>query len=175
MVWCMTIHTCCWWKWTFPCIMSRLLTIVKYHWSSISSKTSSCSSSTFVACPIPSWCTILRHLIILHDIVLRLSCVVLWLYNIIWLLRNIILLLRSVVWRWNLTKMRCGLPSHHFYLHFICIWCPFSHHLHGSAIFVVVAHWLAKGEMGALWDCLVFLHCRIVIRVVAQFLADFAP
>jgi hypothetical protein len=106
MVRCATIHTRCWWKWTFPCIMSRLLAIMTYHWSSTSSKTSSHSSSTSVACSISSQRVILRCLIILCGIVLRLCCIVLWFCGIIWLLCSIILLLRSVVWVG--TWLNCG-------------------------------------------------------------------
>jgi hypothetical protein len=121
MVRCMRIHTSCWWKWTFHCIMSRFLTIVRYHWSSTSSKTSSHSSFIYIADSISSQCVILRHLIILRGGVLRFCCVVLQMCGIIWLLHSIILLLHSVVWGWNLIKLWCRFPSHHFFLHSICL------------------------------------------------------
>jgi hypothetical protein len=140
MVLCVIVHTIFWWKWAFYCIMSWFLTVMTYHWSSTSSKTSSFSSSPYVACSISSRCVILRRLIILCGIVLRLCYVVLWLCVIVWLLRSIILLLCNVVWSWNLIKMWCNLSSHHFFLHSICILFPFSHQLHGSTIFVIVAH-----------------------------------
>jgi hypothetical protein len=38
MICCVTVHTCHWWKWTIPCIMSWLLVVVEYYWSSTSSK-----------------------------------------------------------------------------------------------------------------------------------------
>jgi hypothetical protein len=71
------IHTSCWWKWTFPCIMSWFLTVVTYHWSSPSSESSSCLSSTFVASSISSRHIILRFVIVLHGILRRLHYVVL--------------------------------------------------------------------------------------------------
>jgi hypothetical protein len=140
MVRCATIHTSCWWKWEFPCIMSRLLIIVTCDWSSTSFKTSSSSSSSSIAFSITSRHVILRCLIILRSIVLRLCRVVLRLCVIVWLLCSIILSLRSVIWSWNLIKMWHFFPSHHFGMYPICIVCPFSHQLHSSTIFVVVSH-----------------------------------
>ena len=155
--------------------MSWLLTIVTYHWSSTPSETSSGSSSSSIAYSISSQCIILRHLIVLHGILLRLCCIVLQLCVIVWLLRSIILLLRSVVWWWNLAKLWCGLPNHHFFLHPIHILCPLSHQIHSSTIFIIMAHWPAKVAVWTLWDCLVFLHNHVVIRIMTQFLADILP
>jgi hypothetical protein len=140
MIRCTTIHTSHWWKCTFSFIVSWLLTVVTYHWSSTSSKTSSFSSSTSLSRSIPSWCIILRRLVILCGVVVGLQCVVLWLRHVICLFHNIILLLRSVVWCWYLVKKRCVFPDHHFFLHPICIRCPLSHQLHGYTVFVIMAY-----------------------------------
>jgi hypothetical protein len=147
MVRCTIVHTSGWWKWTFPCVMSWLLIVVTYHWSSTSSKTSSGSSSTSIACSISSRRVILRCLIMLRGIVLRLCRVVPRLHVIIWLLHSVILMLRSVVWSWNLIKLWRCLPSHHFSLHSICVGYPFSHQFYSFEVFVIVAHRLAKGAI----------------------------
>jgi hypothetical protein len=70
MVCCTTIHTCRWWKWTLPCIMSWLLEVVAHYWTSSSSKSSSTSSSTSVSTSISSWCIVLRYLVILCGVIL---------------------------------------------------------------------------------------------------------
>jgi hypothetical protein len=140
MVRCTTIHTSGWSKWTFPCVMSHLLTIVTYQWSSTSSETSLGSSSTSVAYSISSRCIILRSLIILRGIVLRLCHVVIWLCISVWLLCNNVLLLRSVVWSWKLIELWHFCPNHHFGLHSICVRCPFLHQFHSSLVFVIMAH-----------------------------------
>jgi hypothetical protein len=133
--------------------MSQLLKIVTCDWSSTSSSTSSGSSSSYVACSITSRRIIMKHLIILCSIVLRLCQVVLRLHVIVWLLYNIILLLHNFVCRFGLIELWRYLPSHHFVLYPIFIWCPFLHQLHSSAIFIVVAHWLAKGAIESIWNC----------------------
>jgi hypothetical protein len=98
-----TIHACRRWKWTFPCIVSYTLIVMAYYWTFSSSKSSSTSSSTSASSSFSSWCIILRHLIILHEVIL-------WLHVII-------LRLCSVVWRWYLVELRCILSCHHFLMH----------------------------------------------------------
>jgi hypothetical protein len=114
MVYYATIHTCHWWKWKIPCIMSWLLAVVTHYWTSASSKSSSNSSSTSVATSISSWCVVLRYLIILCGVILWSHVVVLWLHIII-------LLLHIVIWWWYLFELRCNLSYHHFFLHPISI------------------------------------------------------
>jgi hypothetical protein len=94
------VHTCHWWKWALPCIMSYLLAVLAHYWTSNSSKSSSTSSSTYVSTPISSQCVVLRYLVIL--------CVV-----ILWLC-IIVLGLRIVLWRWYLVELRCNLSCYHF-------------------------------------------------------------
>ena len=156
-----TIHTSHWWKWTLSCIVSWLLTIVTYHWSSTSSKASSLSSSTSVASSIPSRSVILRLLVIVCGIKLRL-------HSVVWLLC-------SVVLGWYLIKMGFSLPNHHFFMYPICIWCSLPHQLHGSTIFFIMAYWIAKVAIRALWGYLVLLHHWEVIWIVALFLTYFPP
>jgi hypothetical protein len=89
MVYYMTVHTCHWWKWTIPCIISCLLVIVAHYWSSTSSKYSSASSSTFVSTSISSSCIVLGYLVILCEVILWL-CMVILLLCILVLLFHII-------------------------------------------------------------------------------------
>jgi hypothetical protein len=121
MVCCATIHTCRWWKWTIPCIMSWLLEVVEHYWSSASSKSSSTSSSTYVSTLISSWCVVLGYLVILHGVILWLCIIVLQLHIVVLFLCIIVLLLNIVVWWWYLDELRCSLSCHHFYLHSISI------------------------------------------------------
>jgi hypothetical protein len=137
---CATIHTSCWRKWTFLCIMFWLLTIVTCDWSSAMYETSYGLSSSSVAYAITCRHVILWCLIILHGIVLGLCRVVLWLHVVVGLLV-------SVVWGWGLVELGHCLPSHHFGMYSICIRCSFLHQLHSYAIFVVVAHLLTKGAI----------------------------
>jgi hypothetical protein len=128
-----TIHTCRRWKWTFSCIVSWLLTIMTYHWSSSSSKSSYTSSSSSVAISISSRCVVMRYLIILHEIIL-------WLRGIVLRMHNVTVLLRRVICGWYLVKMWCNFPYYHFCLHPIGVRCSFLHQIHCLSIFFIMAH-----------------------------------
>jgi hypothetical protein len=110
MVCCTIVHTCHWWEWIFPCIMSWMLEVVAHYWSSTSSKSSSTSSSTFVSNLISLWCIVLRYLIIMCEVLQWLHSIVLWLCSVV-------LWLCNIIWRWYLVEMRCIFPCHHFYFH----------------------------------------------------------
>jgi hypothetical protein len=114
MVCCTKVHTCRWWKWTFPCIMFYFLAIVTHYWAYASSKSSSTTSYTSVSTLIPSWCVVLRYLVIPRRVILWLCIIVLWLCSVI-------LLLCIVVWRWYLVGPRCIFPCHNFFFHLIII------------------------------------------------------
>jgi hypothetical protein len=80
MICCMTIHTCHWWKWKIPCIMSYFLDLVAHYWSYTSPK----SSSTFVSTLISSWFIVLGYLVILCGVILWLPIIVLHMCILWW-------------------------------------------------------------------------------------------
>jgi hypothetical protein len=114
MVCCVTVHTCRWWKWTFPCIMSWLLEVVAHYWTSASSKSSSTSSSTSVSTSISSQvhCTEVPDYTAQGYIVAAHCCIV---------VAHCYIVVCIIVWWWYLVELRCNLSCHHFFLHPISI------------------------------------------------------
>jgi hypothetical protein len=108
MVCCVTVHTCGWWKWKLPCIVSLLLAVMAHYWSRASSKSSSRSSSSSTS--ISSRCVVLRYLVILRRVIL-------WLCIIVLQLRIFIIMMRISVWWWYLVELRCILSCHNLFLH----------------------------------------------------------
>jgi hypothetical protein len=109
-----TVHTCRWWEWKIPCIMSWLLAVMAHYWSYALSKSSSSSSSTSISTSISAWCVALRYLVILRKIIL-------WMCIIILQLQIVVLLVHIIVWWWYLVELRCKLFCHHLFLHPISI------------------------------------------------------
>jgi hypothetical protein len=133
MICCTTIHTCRWWEWKIPCIMSWLLAFVAHYWSSASSKSSSALSSTSISTSIFVWCIVMRYLVILCRIIL-------WMCIIILCLHIVVLFMCIIVWWWYLVELRCILSCHHFFLHPISISSSFSHRLHHPTILIIMTH-----------------------------------
>jgi hypothetical protein len=121
MVHCTKIHTCHWWKWIIPSIMSWLLEVVAHYWTYTSSKSSSNLCFANVSTLISSWCIASTYLVILRKVILWLCIVILWLCIVVlWMriivlwLRIVVLLLRIVLWWWYLVELRCILSCHHY-------------------------------------------------------------